>query len=80
MGLEITLSAATTVVVVPQETKSITTFTIDRLVDLPTQKIVRAFVNEIPTPIILWESAAYDAIGQWTDASVIARIKELYGG
>ena len=28
--------------------------------------------------IILWEGAAYDAIGQWTNTDVIARIKELY--
>ena len=28
--------------------------------------------------VILWEDAAYDVIGQWTDANVSARIIELF--
>ena len=48
------------------------------MVDLPKKKIVRAFVEEIEGPITLWEGAAYDAAGQWTDSDVQARLTQLY--
>ena len=40
--------------------------------------MVRAFVEELDEPVVLWEGAAYDAVGQWTDANVEARLTELY--
>ena len=51
--------------------------TIERIVDLPNEKIVRAFVRELNRPVILWEGAAYDAAGDWTQAQAEARILEL---
>lgn len=66
--------------VVLQEEKSITIseLTVTRVVDLPKKKVAKAFVNEFNNPIILWEGAAYDAAGQWTDTDVQNRLKELY--
>jgi hypothetical protein len=57
---------------------AITKLTVVRMVDVPGKKIVKVATVELPKPIILWQGAAYDAIGQWTDADVEARLKELY--
>ena len=72
--MTITLSAATTQVIVPQKTKTITTLTVQRMVDLPAQKQVKVFVKELNDPIILWSGATYDNVGQWTDVDVQAAL------
>lgn len=74
----ITLPHAVTRTTVPAQTVSVTELTITRVVDLPAEKIVRAFVKELPGPIVLWEGIAYDAAGQWTDADVTARLLALF--
>ena len=56
---------------------TITTATVERLVDLPNQKIVRAFIKELPQPLVLWSDAAYDSIGNWTQEQANARILAL---
>jgi hypothetical protein len=64
----------------PKEIKAaviVSTLTIDRIVDLPNARIVRAFVKELPNPLVLWEKDAYDQIGNWTDVDAETRIKEL---
>ena len=76
--MTITLQTPKTIITTPEVSKTITTLTIQRVVDLPSKKIVRAFVSEIPTPIVLWEGATYDSIGQWTDSDVQARLIALY--
>jgi hypothetical protein len=46
------------------------------MTDNPVDKTVMAFAE--PTGIIkLWEGAAYDAIGQWTNDQVSARVLQL---
>ena len=45
--LSIKLSNPKTIVVQPAKTKTIETLTVERIVDLPGQKKVRAFVNGI---------------------------------
>ena len=74
----ITLPQPKTITTQQAVTKTITTLTIERVVDVPSKKIVRAFVSEIPTPIVLWEGATYDSIGQWQDSDVQARLIALY--
>ena len=74
----ITLPQPKTITTQQAVTKTITTLTIERVVDVPSKKIVRAFVSEIPTPIVLWEGATYDSIGQWTDTDVSTRLTALY--
>lgn len=73
----VTLPHAVEKTVVAAQVVSVTTLTITRVVDLPEEKIVRAFVKELPGPIELWAGSAYDAAGQWTDSDVNARIIAL---
>lgn len=54
----------------------LTELTIDRIVDIVSQKQVVAFVEHFER-IILWEDDAYDAIGNWTQEQAEARIIEL---
>lgn len=78
MGLEINLGNAKDIILRPEEKISITKFRVNRMVDLPNEKIVRIFVDELNDPIVLWEGDAYDQIGNWTENDVDARLKELY--
>ena len=61
-----------------ERSKTISTITIGRLVDLPKKKMVKCFIEELEEPVVLWEGAAYDAIGQWTDTDVQTRLTEIY--
>ena len=76
--MQISLSNPKKVVLQEEKSKTVTTLTVSRIVDLPKKKMVRAFVEELDEPVVLWEGAAYDAIGQWTDSNVEARLTELY--
>lgn len=76
--MQISLSNPKKVVLQEEKSKTVTTLTVNRIVDLPKKKIVRAFVEELDEPVVLWEAASYDAIGQWTDTDVQARLTELY--
>ena len=76
--MKITLASPKQQVIVEQKTKTITSLTVTRMVDLPVQKEVRVFIEELTDPIVLWSGAAYDAIGEWTDAQVQARLTELF--
>ena len=74
----ITLSASHSVTIQPAIIKTISTLTVNRLVDVPKQKMVKCFVDELNEPIILWQGTDYDKIGQWTDADVENRLNALY--
>jgi hypothetical protein len=74
----ISLTQSQTITIQEARTAEIDTLTINRMVDLPVQKVVKVFIAELPTPVTLWEGDAYDAIGQWTDQDVIDRLNELY--
>ena len=76
--MKINLSNPKKVVLQEEKSKTIESLTVLRVVDLPTKKLVRVFVEEVDGPITLWEGAAYDAIGQWTDTDVQTRLTELY--
>jgi len=76
--MQITLSKAKKIVIQEEKSKEITTLTINRVVDLPKQKIVRCFCEELDEPVILWEGEAYDKAGQWNDDDVQKRLNELY--
>jgi hypothetical protein len=76
--MNITLTNPKTVVLQEAKSKTITTLTVNRVVDLPKQKVVRCFVEELDEPIVLWEGAAYDAAGQYTDTDVQNRLLSLY--
>lgn len=76
--MQITLSKAKKIVIQEEKSKEITTLTINRVVDLPKQKIVRCFCEELDEPVILWEGEAYDQAGQWSDDDVQKRLSDLY--
>jgi hypothetical protein len=76
--MSITLNSPKKIVLQEEKSKTVSTLTVNRVVDLPKQKIVRCFIEELDDAIVLWEGAAYDAAGQWTDANVEARLIELY--
>jgi hypothetical protein len=76
--MQINLQNPKKVVLQEEKSKTVTTLTVTRIVDLPKKKMVRAFVEELDEPIVLWEGEAYDAAGQWTDSDVEARLTELY--
>lgn len=76
--MKITLNAPKKVVLQEEKSKTVSTLTVQRVVDLPKKKVVRVFVEELEEPIVLWEGEAYDAIGQWTDSDVQAKLTELY--
>jgi hypothetical protein len=76
--MKITLNTPKEKIVVQEVKKSISTLTIQRIVDLPEKKEVRAFVKELNEPIVVWSGADYDAIGQWTDADISAKITQLF--
>ena len=76
--MNITLNSPKKIVLQEEKSKTVSTLTVNRVVDLPKQKIVRCFIEELDEAIVLWEGAAYDAAGQWTDANVEARLIELY--
>lgn len=75
--MEINLSGDKTINIVPAENVITSKVTIDRLVDLPTEKVVFAVTREIGR-INLWVGEEYDAIGQWTNDDVETRILDLY--
>lgn len=74
----ITLNAPKTITVKTAKTITVTTLTLERVIDLPAKKIVKAWIKELNAPVVLWEGAAYDSIGQWTDSDVTARLNALY--
>jgi hypothetical protein len=76
--MQINLQNPKKVVLQEEKSKTVTTLTVSRIVDLPKKKVVRAFVEELDEPVVLWEGDAYDAAGQWTDSDVEARLTELY--
>jgi len=76
--MQINLQNPKKVVLQEEKSKTVTTLTVTRLVDLPKKKVVRAFVEELDEPVVLWEGEAYDAAGQWNDSDVEARLTELY--
>ena len=75
--MEITFTTPKSVVVVAEMKRTVTKLTIMDITDSPDRKTVIAMTREAGR-ITLWEGAAYDAIGQWTDADVVTRIKAIY--
>lgn len=78
--MEITLNKKKTVVVSPAVTKELEKVTIVRIVDLPVEKKVRAFVRELGRPIELPELSG-ENYGEWSnedvEKSVASEIEKL---
>lgn len=76
--MQINLNTPRKIVIQEERSKNIETLTVVRVVDLPQQKMVRCFLDEIDEPVVLWEGEAYDTIGQWTDSDVTERLSEIF--
>jgi hypothetical protein len=76
--MKIEITNPKTMVVVTEQTKTFDTLTIRRMVDLPEQKKVIVHIDEVNEPVLLWEGNAYDAIGDWTNDDVIAKLNQIY--
>ena len=74
--MKITFETPKEIVIVKELKRTFEEVTIEEVVDNPERKVVRAFTRELGQ-LVLWEGEAYDAIGQWTDADVQARVLEL---
>lgn len=78
MSFKVDLNKENIVEVKPAETTTFSSLTVSKMVDYPTRKQVIVYVKELTDPILLWEGEAYDNIGEWTNADVEERLKELY--
>lgn len=64
-------------IVTPTYSFDINNVSIDHYIDSPSYKTVTAYTKQLGA-IVIWEGDAYDAIGQWTDADVEARLLEMF--
>lgn len=71
------ITEAKTLIISPEKITTINSIEVTNMLDDPINKKVLASTKEVGA-IILWEGAAYDAIGQWTDTDVQNRILEMY--
>jgi hypothetical protein len=76
--MEITLSQPFDFVIMERRTKTFSTLKVRSVTDKPAEKRVLARIEDLPDNIVLWEGASYDAIGQWTDTDVSARLNEIF--
>lgn len=76
--MDVVLDNEKEIVIRPAEVKTLTKLTVERVVDLPKEKKVIAFLSELMDRVELWSGDEYDKIGQWTDTDVMYRIKEIY--
>jgi hypothetical protein len=72
--MEITLANKKTITVVPARTKDIEKLTVVRIVDLPVEKKVRAFVRELGLPLDLPQLSG-ENYGEWSDSDVESAVK-----
>jgi len=76
--MKIELTTPAEVIAQPQILKTISSITIHNITDMSfMEKKVIAHTSEFGS-VVLWEGEAYDAIGQWTDSDVQARLFELF--
>lgn len=77
--MEIQLGKSVKIILQKEENKTISSVILSHVEDDFT-KVTAYFkydgLNRI-TPLVLWEGLDYETIGQWTDADVEIRIKQL---
>lgn len=76
--MTILLETPKEIVKVPEQRHTITQINIDKMVDIPEQRVVRVFIKETFQPITLWEGDDYTNIGQWTDQDVADRLRQIF--
>ncbi len=76
--MDINLGLTASIVTQLEQTISVSTLKVKKMVDLPEEKRVFVLLKEIGDQIVLWEGDDYDAIGQWTDSDVENRLLEIF--
>jgi hypothetical protein len=74
--MKIEFDKLTDIVIVKEQKNSVMSINLTSFTDNLTEKKVIAYIYEIGN-IILWEGAAYDAAGQYTEQDIYNRVKEL---
>lgn len=78
MSVKLTFQSPKTITLGPAPTVTMTEIKISSIIDNPEAKMVIANIDRLGS-IVLWEGLEYDAIGQWTDTDVIAKLEGFYG-
>ena len=77
---QITIPGGADIVVRQRQVRNLESVTIMRVVCLPPRRIIRAFVREIPQPIVIYDGDDYDALnGVISTEDVETRVKEELG-
>ena len=76
--MEVILDQKKTIVTAPAVTREIEKLTVVRIVDLPVEKKVRAFVRELGRPVELPELSG-ENYGDWNDADIVDAVKSEIG-
>lgn len=79
-GTTIELGQEVIVKQIPAYQIKATSIVITSITDDASSKTVTAHTVGVTGDIVLWTGAAYDAIGEWTDADVKARIIAILTG
>ena len=81
--MDVNLGTASTIETQPAQSITVSTLTVEKLIDYPTDKKLYAFIPELRREVIVFEGAEYEATGsgsgQWTDSEVETKIIALYG-
>jgi len=76
--MEVILDQKKTIVTAPAVTKEIEKLTVVRIVDLPVEKKVRAFVRELGRPVEL-PGLSGENYGDWNDEDIVEAVKSEIG-
>ena len=79
MHLTIPLTTPRIIVKQPEITETISELEINRIVDMPGQRKVFAFVNNERVELPSLSDDNYDTPNEWTNADVVSAVKAHYG-
>jgi len=74
--MKVGFAGPVTHIVRPAEEVTLSEVSVIRMIDIPGEKRVLVQTRELGE-IVVWEGAAYDEIGQWTDLDVHNRLIEI---
>jgi len=78
MSIKISLTNPITVVKQPEVTETISEITIERIVDIPSEKKVNVFIKGQKIELSQLSGDNYDTPNEWTNADIIAAVKAHY--
>jgi hypothetical protein len=79
-GISVPLGSAHTLTIQAAQMSTLTAVTINRIVDLQGESIVRCFCKELNNPITLWgpdTTPTYAQIGDWTQQDAQDRLASI---